>query len=252
MNRIKAFSICTDNMKCLRDNFLKTFQEEWDLRISYFKNSAEENGDFGTPGYLKIVRKKIELLAENVRKHPNEILVWTDMDIQFFGKCTPLLLRALKNKDIVTLSEYWPEKKINSGFMAMRCNPAMTALFDFVKASNFEMLPFFDQTAIEEFLYKEKKRIRWDVLPWQFWAPSHGWPPPIDSVLHHAICTQPVFRNGQKTESVALKMEQLECVKKQMEKYSELPWFLSLGHRVHSFISHHGWAAFINGKALLK
>ena len=244
MGKIRLLAAYTEEIVCLKDNFLKTLKDDWDLEIDFCGKVGEGNGDFGTPGFVQLTRRKIDRLAERVRSYSEDILVWADMDIQFFGLCTPLLLRALKNKDFVIQSEYWPQKKINTGFMAMRCNPATAALFDAVKAMPFETFLFHEQTAIEKYLQENRLKINWAILPWQFWARTHGWPPPIDIVLHHANCTQANLRDGQKVGSLALKLEQLECVKRAMENYSKQPWFFSLKDRLHNSIS--------RGKALLK
>jgi len=226
------FSIYTEEIIRLKNNFLRTLKDDWELQISFCGKTGAGHGDFGTPGFVHLVRRKMERLAESVRKYPGDIVIWADMDIQFFGKCTPLLLRALKDRDLVIQSEWWPKKNINSGFMAMRCNPITAAFLDSVLALDFKTLPYFDQTAVEKCLYDGKTKINWDILPWQFWARSHGWPPPVGIVLHHANCTKPFFRHDQKIHCLPQKLEQLEQVRMTLEKRLKYAYFFSIEDRL--------------------
>jgi hypothetical protein len=223
MSKIRVISAYTDEVLSLKDNFLKTLKDDWVPEITYWGNAGEGKGDFGTAGFVRLTRKKLELIAENVKRHQGDILVWADLDIQFFGKCTHLFLRALKKKDIVFQEEHLENNDINAGFIVMRCNPAVAGFFDSVLAVNYERspeeFPYSEQSAIEKCLHEEGIKIKWGVLPWQFYLRSHGWPPAFGIVLHHANCTWPVVRNGRNVGSIELKLEQFEEVKRFLEDY---------------------------------
>lgn len=217
MAKIKLFTIYTDETVALKRNFVKTIRDDWELHISYWGTIGEGGGNTGTSGWYRLLRKRIAFLIEKIRENDNQIIVWSDIDIQFFGKCEAYIHRTIQERDIVfqsECSERWPRKEINGGFAVMRCNPRTLSLYESVLQSDLENLPLGDQSAINDILKENRMGLRWDVLPRQFWAPSHGDDPPPDIVLHHANCTMPVTRHGKTIGSIELKLEQMKKMRK--------------------------------------
>lgn len=213
MKKIKLFSIYTDETVELKDIFLKSIQDDWDITIYYF-GKAGEGGDFGTPSFLKLIKKRLEYQIDAIEKNWNEIIIWSDIDIQFFKRCSNLILNAIDKKDIVYQSECWPQKKINGGFIVIRCNQKTLSLFKSVLEFPLEGYDFFEQSVMNQILSENKLELKWDVLPKQFWAMSHGTTPPDDIVLHHANCTAPTIVNGKRIGSIELKLEQYKKIRR--------------------------------------
>ena len=123
--RMKLFSIYTDNMATMKDEwFLKTIRDDFNIYIKYIGNIV---GDYGTPAYHYCLKEKIELIQEAIRDNQGEVIVWADIDVQFFGEVEPLVKDVIEGKDII-FSRYYD--KPDTGFVAIRCNEKTQDLFD--------------------------------------------------------------------------------------------------------------------------
>lgn len=210
MKRIKIYSFYSDEENAIKDIFLKSLRDDWDLDIRH----QPEGGEWGTPHFSRLMRKKIDSLIGWIKENWGDIIIWSDIDVQFFSRCKELIMDALANNDIVFLAEHWPKKEINSGFMAMRCNQNTLALFEAVAKADFEKFKFHEQSALNNILNDPTMNIKWEILPEQFWAKSHGGQPPRGIVLHHANCTTAFRKNGRIISSVELKIRQLKRIKR--------------------------------------
>lgn len=104
-------------------------------------------------------------------------------------------------------------QKINAGFIVAKCNNRTLNFFESVSDIKLETLEFFEQSAMNMILDRNSLDLKWDVLPSQFWAMSHGGNPPLDIVLHHANCTMPTVRDQKTVGSMQLKKEQYKMVR---------------------------------------
>jgi len=216
--RMKLFSIYTDEIDPLKKQFVGTIQDDWELNIAYWGKAGEGDGKFGTPSWYNILRKRNEYLLNVIKENWGDIIIWADIDIQFFAKCTNVINKSIEGKDIVFMSEHWPQEIINGGFMVIRCNDKTLLLFQSVLQYDLEKLPHGDQTAINDILRRKTIDIKWGILPEQFWAKSHGGEPPINIVVHHANCA----------ETLKLKLKQLKEIRnlvmnRKKRKYLYIP-----------------------------
>ena len=219
---MKIYSVYTDEMEEIKRIFLDSMQDDWEVNIEYF-GKAGEGGDFQSQGWLGVQKRKLHFLIGKIEENLGDVIIWSDLDIQFFAECTPLIKQAIEEKDIVFQAEHWPEKKeVNVGFSVIRCNERTLALYRMACQYDLDKLEVADQTAINEIISKNEIPIKWDILPNQFWAMSHymynNSVPPPDVVLHHANCTSPQTINGKVVGSVELKLQQFQLVKSYVNK----------------------------------
>jgi hypothetical protein len=216
MKKIKLYSVYTEEVINLKRNFENTFQDDWEVMLDNWGKFGEE-GDYATSSFKSFTRKKIQFIVDKIKQNWDDIIIWSDIDIQFFGQCTSLIMGVLADKDILFLAEHWPKKEINTGFIVIRCNSNSLSLFENVLSNNFEELKYHEQSAINGLLQSNAISIKWDILPKQFWAMSHGGNPPIDVVLHHANCTRRRLVNGQRIGSLELKLKQMKEIRSYIE-----------------------------------
>ena len=232
MGKVKLYSIYTEENSILKDIFLESIKDDWEIDISYCGKAGDGGGSGFTSGWHEIIRKKIKFLVDKIKENWGSIIIWADIDIQFFGKCSALINKSIIDKDIVFISEQWPKKEVNTGFFVMRCNPKTLSLLELVSQANMDNLPYADQSAANNILKDNTIGITWDILPRQFWAMSHGWPPPINIVLHHANCTRPKIINGRIIGSLEQKIQQLEKVRKYVTSRKEWKWLFYIHDQI--------------------
>lgn len=212
----KIYSLYTDEVVELKSIFLNSIKDDWDVHIEHWGKIGEGDGNFATKGWHQIIRTKIRFLIEKIKENSGNIIIWSDIDIQFYRKCSDLIYSAIADNDIVFQTEWWPRKEVNCGFIVIRCNDVTLSLYELIWQSDLEKLPLSDQTAMNQILRESRIAVKWDVLPRQFWATSHymfdSHMPPNDIVLHHANCTAPILRDGQLVGSIQLKLEQFKII----------------------------------------
>jgi hypothetical protein len=229
---MKIYTIYTDEIECLKDIFVKSMKDDWETVFLYWDTIDEKEGDFGTPGFITHMRQRVETVRTIIKKNWGDIIIWSDIDIQFFRKCSKLIEKAMVGKDIVFQSESWPKKEVNGGFIVIRCNEKSLLLYETVLKTDFEKLPYFEQTAMNEILTENKIGIRWGILPRPFWAMSCHYDPPVDIALHHANCTFPRIVKGKTIGSLEQKLSQFKRVRRYVfllklwTKYKRVfPWW---------------------------
>jgi hypothetical protein len=216
MKKTKLYAVYTDEIIEIKDIFLSSIKDDWDINLEYLESPGEGDGDFATKGWYYVMRKRIEFLIERIKENWGDIIIWSDVDIYFYAQCSSMIDQAIADKDIVFQSEWWPVKEVNCGFSVIRCNDKTLSLYQLILESDLEKMSHGDQSAMNKILKEKIIDIEWDILPRQFWATSHyGYDsslPPNDIVLHHSNCTAPIIRDGNKIGSVQLKLEQFKII----------------------------------------
>jgi len=206
---MKLYAIYTDSHNVLKDKwFLKTMKDDWDLNINYIGCSGARHS---TRNFFNIVAiKKLELIVKSIKENINDIIVWSDVDIQFFGKCENAILESLKDKDIVFQRKWLCRDEVNVGFHAMKCNERTLRLWEYVlrycrkNICDFgnERFPLGEQDVVNRILHDDILDIKWGILPDSIWAKSCGLEPPIDILLHHANCVGKINRKLKQLEEI--------------------------------------------------
>lgn len=218
VGKVKVYTIYTDEHKALMERWLlRTMRDEWPVQAFYAGSLGGQDGsNFGSGPYYDLLKRRVNLLIGTIRENWGSPILWIDTDVQFFGRFSKLVEDTLKNYDIAFQSE-WSHlsnrchREVCCGVMAMRCNDAVLTFWEYVnrllcdRAMEF---PHGDQSAVNYVLDEGLAPIRYTVFDSRIWAMSHGNYPQIDTILHHANCTE---SKGDKS-SFDLKIEQLEDV----------------------------------------
>lgn len=206
MVKIKLYGFYTDAHKSLKDNFLKTLQDDWDINICYL--DIRGNGNFRSNEFLKVIDLKISACLRIIKQNKGDIIIWSDIDIQFFGKCDELIKKEIENKDILFVPE---GDNMNTGFIVIRCNKRTEEFFMLASKEDMYKHHLSDQGIINDLLKKKTvKDLVYGKLPSCFWLPTHSELPPKDIIFHHAVDT---VSTKDKT-SLQLKIEQLDKIRR--------------------------------------
>jgi Nucleotide-diphospho-sugar transferase len=161
------------------------------------------NGDFRSAGFNQALIYKWKRGLEALHDNPNQVILFTDMDMIFHKPLTPAILSVLGDADIAVTPEAPGDIRkcgVNVGVLALRSNSGVRQLVSRI-LDEMILRGEWDQRAFNILLPQSK--LRWKLLPLTF---ANGRiPMTADSVLYHATCTVPV---PAKT-SLELKMEAL-------------------------------------------
>ncbi|WP_158285024.1 putative nucleotide-diphospho-sugar transferase [Hoeflea marina] len=201
---MKIYSCYTPSHEMLyREYFLPSLPVQFEDHSTRFEIVG--SGDFGAPDFLRSIEAKIGLVLDSIAANAGQAIIWSDVDIVYFGDPLPIIAGLLTDQDI----DIWFQKEhvggsddVNAGLILMRCNAAVEQLFRDALAMMRSTPGLNDQDAINRLIRKQAAG-KWAYLPLQFAARSQGWPPATDIVAYHANCTVGADGVGQKLRQFA-------------------------------------------------
>ncbi len=179
-----------------REDFLPTIPPGLTVQSEVIEMFGE--GHYHSPQFVPCVVKKVDLILQSLHEHAGNVIIWSDVDIQFYRLTPEIAMAELGARDIAFQAAGVPPTDINSGFFICRCNERTIQFFEKVRHSLcHEHAGEIEERAINKLLPTlSDDELSWCMLPRSFYARSNKWPPPHDLVLHHANSTSGV--NGLK------------------------------------------------------
>ncbi len=213
MKKIKLI-VASNPESPLIKTFLDSIKDDWDIQL--IKQGVPT--DINSNEFHKTIRNQYKQGVDYIRNNPGELLILSDIDIQFFRKATLTILECMGDKDIMWLSQRFPwDGKINAGFIVIRCNEKTLKFFNEVLtlgwAKNTGDQGCIQKLLEDKFIDNFIPDLKYGILPIQFWLKrySNGIPPK-DIIMHHAV--QEAGDAGTKQESrLKLKLDQLTEIK---------------------------------------
>jgi hypothetical protein len=186
---MKLFTLHSPSHQAMFDNYFKPslIPGEYEL-ISNIVDQECPSGSHYEPGWDKTTYRKVELFVKIAEENMGEIVLFSDVDIQFFGPTKEILLEELGDYDMGMQSDGFD--MACSGWIIFRCNDAILAMFKNMLA-NFATYKE-DQIALNS----NRHLVRWKYLSGKFftifhtlqrvWAGEQDIIVPQDILVHHA------------------------------------------------------------------
>jgi len=231
---MKHFFFYDRNFKPLRDHMVETMEEFGaaegiSLQDDFLEDlqALKNRAGGGMPTYLYKASKICKALSE---VEEDEVFLFTDVDVQFFGPIKPLAEEIMKSGVDFVLQKEFEDIGVNIGFMLMRSSKGLREFWEYAY-QEIQRTQALDQRVVNNMLYSgmagEKFGIRWDVWPSRVWASSTAFSGPLPDplVVHHAnflIERAPAADCGPKLVQLRLLREVVRgCAesKKQWDEY---------------------------------
>lgn len=207
---MKILCVFTDSHKILFDDyFIKTIPTPDNVIVN--KLSIKGDGTYSTKSWQEAVTSKIRFVISYMKAaKEGEYFIFSDVDIQFFNSFDiDNLRKEILNSgmDVLFQKESYKSTstKINSGFYIARSCKKLICFFEQVLHTLENSKIRNDQTCINNIL--ESSNVKWGYLPPEYYARSHGFPPPDFICCHHA-------NNAGKIE---VKIKQLKFIRNYVE-----------------------------------
>jgi len=195
--KIKLYAFYTEDVISLLKFFLESIEDDWDLNIIKV-DEIDGNSNTGSEQWYKTIYKKVEYIREVISENFGEIIIVSDIDIQFFGKTNDIIIEKIKNNDLLFTKEYDDEPTANGGFIVIKCNENTLRFYDEVLKYDLSTYPLADQTVFNLILNEEKVDITWDFLPFKKFYLSPHKSIPRGLLFHHAMITEGVSKENFK------------------------------------------------------
>lgn len=184
--KIKVHTLFTNShKKFLTEYFLPTFpfRKEIDLTILYREQHCK-SVIFESEGWHKTMRDKAQSFVDGIEgcNEDNEIFMFIDPDIQFFGDFYDDIVNIMQNNDVVWQNDIIGG--VNTGFFAVRNNKKTRSFFKTIVGNldNFAQ----EQILANHLLANIEKyptiNIKWTFLPERYW--TYGYVVPLQSKKH--------------------------------------------------------------------
>ena len=211
--KIKAYTLFTDShKKFLTDYFIPTFPYRKEIELIILHRTQHcKTASFETEGWHETMRDKVNCFIEGIEKcNENEIFMFIDPDIQFFGDFYDDIINILKSKDAVFQNDVFGG--VNTGFFAAKNNKKVRSFFKTILGN---LDSFSQEQVLANYLLTNSTQfqsiaIDWAFLPAKYWTYGHiaaqpgkepntykgSWTPeadnfnvPSDIIIHHANWT---------------------------------------------------------------
>jgi len=199
MNKLLTF-YSESHIKLYEEFFLNSFNKNLSKNFNLIVKKIPqvcESGDFASNGFDLAMLEKIKFIIENININEDQLLVFSDCDVQFFND----LEFIMDDYDILFQKDYF-EKNYCAGFFVSKQNSKVLNFFEKVKNSLIESLngKIDDQGIINTLLNNNDKLIKSGFLPdnkyWTVGNSTEGrvWNGenvyiPEDLIVHHANFT---------------------------------------------------------------
>lgn len=187
---MKIFCCYTPSHTALyRDDFLPTVPAGFTVEPTIIEMFGA--GDYESPQFIACVTRKVDLILQSLRDNAGSVIIWSDVDIQFYRFTPEVAVSALGDRDIAFQAAGVPATDINSGFFICRCNDRVIDFFEKVKHGLRNQYAGENEERVINNLLPTVGvgELSWCRLPRSFHARSNYWPPPRDLVLFHANAT---------------------------------------------------------------
>jgi hypothetical protein len=212
------YTLTTPSHQVLHDDWFRpSLQDGYAVETRSMKQVGASNDHVcGTHAFNETMIAKVRLMLDAIRENWGKIFVYSDVDVQFFGKTEPLIDDAMRDCDVVAQRDAHPKMSaaknrqfsghLCAGFLACRANEQTLHLWEDVLAYGLKHPDKHDQQALNFLLngltgrqMRNRYGVRWGFLPEAFFGPgpqlTEVWKPgmqlelPRPIVMHHANWT---------------------------------------------------------------
>jgi hypothetical protein len=197
---MKLHYVVTPSPRSLYDRFFIPSLDRSTFELHPLWLEQAGNGEFLSDDFKSCIRFKLAKILESIDQNEGQIIVWSDIDIQFFGLQPEHILAYFNPEtDFVAQRLNAQDSAICGGFYAIRCSSKMQFFFERVTQLTQEETNGNEQEAINSVLAVAPRSINWRLFGSEFYARTHGIRIPKGALLHHATCVVPGDSIRQKT-----------------------------------------------------
>jgi hypothetical protein len=189
---MKLYAVVTPSHRSLYERFFVPSLDTNAFELNPCLLEQDGVGEFLADDFKKCIRFKLEKILESIRRNPGEIVVWSDIDIQFF-RLQPNHILSYFDHEIDFVAQRWSlaNDAVCGGFYAILSSERMYDFFTEVSTLTRDKTNGNEQDAINLALKASPSRVRWKLFGPEFYSRSHGIRIPPNALLHHATCITP-------------------------------------------------------------
>jgi nucleotide-diphospho-sugar transferase len=191
-SRVPIYVVITPSHRVLFNDFFLPSLDQEQFNLQSLELDQTGAGEFLADDFKRCILFKVEQIIASIRRHEGQIIVWSDIDIQFFAMKADDILAPFRDASLQFAAQRLNKKSdvVCGGFYAIRCCRETADFFEAVLDATVHKTQGNEQDAIN-LLLRSPGALHWQLLGSQFYARSHGALLPPNLVLHHATCILP-------------------------------------------------------------
>ena len=221
MQKPKLYCFFSPSHEELFERWLLPSASEYDVKFEKIKKQISKTGEYQLSGWRETQYHKVKSWIKAINENIGEIIICSDVDVQFFGKSYKYINDSISENDIIFQSND-EKNQICSGFFACKCSYKVKSFFEKV-AEKLKLIMHEsgggEQYVIRELIQQDEANLKIDVFDRKkIWNPGKRYDdlneinPPKEVIVHHANWIP----------GIEPKKLQLEYVKNLQNKYSKL------------------------------
>ncbi|OYW76677.1 MAG: hypothetical protein B7Z37_07700 [Verrucomicrobia bacterium 12-59-8] len=191
-SRIPLYVVITPSHRVLYDRFFLPSLDHTQFDLHALELDQAGDGEFLADDFKRCILFKVDEIITSISRHEGQVIIWSDIDIQFFGMLAADILGPFEQPGLQFVAQRLNKKTDHAcgGFYAIRCCRESLDFFRAVRRATVSETQGNEQDAIN-LLLRRPEALHWQLLGDHFYARSHGVRMPWPVVMHHATCIQP-------------------------------------------------------------
>ena len=150
--KMKLYTYYTPSHAIFKDRwFLPSLKDDYELALKEFAQVGNAKQQFGTFEFNKTMGLKVNLIIDAIKENWNNLFLYSDIDVQFFHPTKDLILKAIKDRDMVIQLESC-RGTLCPGFFAARGNKKNLKLWQDIRDELLRHKDKNDQDILNELL----------------------------------------------------------------------------------------------------
>jgi hypothetical protein len=186
---MKVYCVVTPSHQPLYERFFLSSLDRKSFELYAYTLDQKGAGEFLAEDFKRCIQFKLAKIIESIQRNHNAVIVWSDVDIQFFG-LQPRHILAYFDPGTDFVVQRWSlaDEDACGGFYSIRCSPKMEDFFSEITALTADTTDGNEQVAINLALKSASVQINWRLFGREFYSRSHGIQVPSNALMHHATC----------------------------------------------------------------
>ena len=205
---MKLIGVYTESHKILKDEwFLPTLCDDYETELH--SSPVSGDGSYMEDDWVEGIIFKSDIIIESIKNNRGDVIVYSDMDIQFFSPTESILVDAVKDNDIVCQRDD-PWGNLCTGFFVARCNDKTLELWERVRS--YIEIERRDQLTFNRII-REMTDVRFGYLPDAFFGAGTFTGQPWFPGKRFVIAANPIMHHANFAIGVDQKVRQLETAR---------------------------------------
>jgi hypothetical protein len=217
---MKIYTYYTKSHEIFFENYFKKTIQGLEIDATFGEQECQ-TGSYYQEGWKNTTMKKVDVFIKAVKENMNDVFIFSDVDIQFFGPIKEVLLEELGDADIAIQNDY--SGGLCSGFFICRGNERTLKMFQNMKDNHNSYLE--DQHALNMNL----QFCNVKVLSTRFWTfgcfggqwKGQNFDTPDNLLMHHANWTEGIDNKIKLLNIVRSKSSLKKQVQDNKDDYQE-------------------------------